>query len=71
MIKEQLLLYSPYAEHDYRLNNNTVTQGELEMMLVNEIHNTVMNQRACASNQPQSDGANLRDIYALGYPEAT
>ena len=41
MIKEQLLLYSPYAEHDYRLNNNTVTQKELEIVLINEIHNTV------------------------------
>ena len=68
MIKEQLLLYSPYAEHDYRNNNNTVSQTELEMVLINEIHNTVTNQKWSGKWQIQALATSINMAILSIYP---
>ena len=68
MIKEQLLLYSPYAEHDYRLNNKTVTQNELEMVLINEIHNTVTDKKWSGMWQIQALATSIDMAILSVYP---
>ena len=68
MIKEQLLLYSPYAEHDYRLNYNTVTQNELEMVLIYEIHNTVTDKKWSGKWQIQALATSINMAILSVYP---
>lgn len=68
LIKEQLLLYAPFADHDYRLHTKNVTEAELELVLRNEITSTIQDKKWSGMWQDQALATALNiGIYSV-YP---